>query len=91
MTLTSTSASVEDGNWYAMTTGTFVGTLADSRDEVVVMRVVEDTPPDIQGVWSRHFEVWTVPNGHVREMLAKLKPAGEHKLLTELLKGNVLT
>lgn len=80
----------DDGKWYAVTLGHFIGLLVDTGlDPAVRFRVVGDTESDENGLFLRTIEVVLVPNGYVaRESLFCERI---HKTLKSLLEKGVVT
>jgi len=79
----------DDGNWYAMTLGEFIGLLVDAgQDPAVVFRVVDDSESDEDGKVVRKLEVVLLPDGYVAH--AAKQCAGVHKTLRLLIEGGVV-
>ena len=79
----------DDGNWYAVTLGTFIGLLVDAgQDPAVRFRVVEDGKADENGQFVRHIEFDLLPDGYVKE--AVKKSYAVHKTLLALISAGVV-
>ena len=79
----------DDGNWYAVTLGFFIGLLVDAgQDPAVMFRVVDDSPPDEKGTFVRTLNVIMLPDGYVAEAAKRCK--GVHKVLKALLEKGVV-
>ena len=79
----------DDGNWYAVTLGFFIGLLVDAgQDPAVMFRVVDDSPPDEKGTFVRTLKVIMLPDGYVAEGARKCK--GIHKTLIALLEKGIV-
>lgn len=79
-----------DGEWTAMTLGTFVGIMIDSQErDAVLVQVVEDKELSHHS-FSRELRVLMVPNGHITEQMREKGVDRVHKVLASYLKGGVL-
>jgi len=82
----------DDGQIYAVTLGHFIGLLIDAgHDPAVIFRVVMDGPSDENGCFVRKLSVIMVPNGHVKEEIARQRADRIHKVLQALLDANVIS
>ena len=83
-------AKYDDGNWYAVTLGHFIGLLVDAgQDPAVRFRVVEDTKPDENGKFLRRIEFVLLPDGYVTD--GAKRSSRVHKTLKALLEAGVIT
>jgi hypothetical protein len=59
-------AKYDDGQWYTVTLGHFIGLLVDAGQDVAVkFRVLGDSEPNEGGAFVRHMEMFLLPNGYV--------------------------
>lgn len=86
-----TGHTFDDGKWYAGTLGHLVSLLVDLGDVAAVFRVLEDGKEDEQGRFVRRWEVVTVPDGMVVDVLNETGVEGVHKTLTVMLAEGVIT
>lgn len=79
----------DDGNWYAVTLGHFIGLLVDAgQDPAVVFRVSEDSEVDENGKFVRRMEIVILPDGYVR--VAARQAHRVHKTLAALLEKGLV-
>ena len=84
-------AAYDDGQWYAVTIGHFIGLLVDAgHDPAVIFRVTHDGPPDENGAFVRELEIVIVPDGHVKTEVERLDCGHVHKILAELWRAGVV-
>jgi len=81
----------DDGRWYAVTLGKFIGLLVDAgHDPAVCFRVVRDFGHDDETkTFVRKIKLYLVPDGRVTEMAALCQ--GIHKVLQKLIEEGVVT
>ena len=83
-------ARYDDGNWYAVTLGHFIGLLVDAgQDPAVQFRVVKDTEPDKNGKFLRKIELVLLPDGYVLEGVKESYRI--HKTLKALLEAGLIS
>jgi len=81
----------DDGNWFGVTLGHFIGLLVDAgQDPVVAFRVIEDGKPDDAGQFARRIEMVLIPDGHVRDEFQTIGVERIHKTLAALMERGVV-
>jgi hypothetical protein len=81
-------AKYDDGTWYTVTLGHFIGLLVDAgQDPAVKFRVVEDTKPDENGKFCRKMEIILLPDGYVREAASE---GHVHSTLVALVQAGIV-
>uniref|UniRef100_A0A6M3IQP3 Uncharacterized protein n=1 Tax=viral metagenome TaxID=1070528 RepID=A0A6M3IQP3_9ZZZZ len=86
------STHYDNGNWYAVTLGRFIGLLVDAGlDPAVCFRVIEDGEKDNEGRFSRRIEMVLVPEGHVGRTIDTMGIDHIHIILAELIAKGVVT
>jgi len=80
----------DNGEWHAVTLGSFICLLIDAgHDPAVCFRVVEDGPHNEEtGSFTRRIECILVPDGMVKENAMLCKRIG--KTLQALIEGGVV-
>lgn len=82
-------AKYDDGQFYTVTLGHFIGLLVDAgQDPAVCFRVIGDETPDENGKFIRRMELFLLPNGYVAEF-AQVSH-GVHKTLKAFLDAGVV-
>ena len=90
--VTDSGARYDDGQWYAITLGHFIGLLVDAgHDPAVLFRVTHDGPPDEDGGFVRELEVVMVPNGHVEAEMKRVGCPRIHKILRALVEAGIVS
>jgi hypothetical protein len=79
----------DDGQWYAVTLGHFIGLLVDAgQDPAVCFRVAKDFEVDADGKFVRKIEMYLLPNGHIAQYAKSCK--GIHKTLAALIEAGLV-
>ena len=82
-------AKYDDGNFYTVSLGHFIGLLVDAgQDPAVCFRVIGDETPDKDGKFIRRMELFLLPNGYVTEFAKSSK--GVHKILATLIESGLV-
>jgi hypothetical protein len=84
----SDEAKYDDGTWYTVTLGHFIGLLVDAgQDPAVSFRVVEDSQPDENGKFCRKMEIVLLPDGYVKAAASRGRT---HSTLVALIEAGLV-
>lgn len=84
-------ARYDDGQWYAVTLGHFIGLLVDAgHDPAVIFRVTHDGPSDENNAFVRELEVVMVPDGHIEAEMKRVGCSRIQKILRALMEAGVV-
>ena len=82
---------MDDGNWYAITTGTFLQLLVDTgNDPAIIFRVLEDTRVDEKS-FTRRLEIVSVPNGAVVDTINGMDVKATSNVLNKFIEEGLIT